>query len=84
VQAALASAASFAVGAALPLLVAALAPPRACARVAVASLACSPRSASAAQAGGARVIPAALRVTFWSALAMAVTAAIGALVGTAI
>ena len=36
----------------------------------------------AARAGGAGVIPGAMRVTFWGALAMAVTAGIGALFGT--
>jgi VIT1/CCC1 family predicted Fe2+/Mn2+ transporter len=36
----------------------------------------------AAQAGGASVTKGALRVTFWGALAMAVTAGIGALTGT--
>ncbi|HZF31558.1 MAG TPA: VIT family protein [Gammaproteobacteria bacterium] len=86
VQAALASAASFAVGAALPLLVAA-ATPAAGLRVlvAVASLVClAALGAVAARAGGARVVPAALRVTFWSALAMGLTAGIGALVGTVV
>ena len=38
--------------------------------------------ALSAQAGGARIINAALRVTCWSALAMAVTAGVGALIGT--
>jgi VIT1/CCC1 family predicted Fe2+/Mn2+ transporter len=37
-----------------------------------------------ARAGGANVLKATLRVTFWGALAMALTAGIGALVGTAI
>ena len=36
----------------------------------------------AARAGGARVLPGALRVTFWGALAMAVTAGVGSLFGT--
>jgi len=86
VQAALASAGSFAVGAALPLLVAAATPAAGLRTfVAVASLAClAALGAVAARAGGARMLPAALRVTFWSALAMAVTAGIGALVGTAV
>jgi VIT1/CCC1 family predicted Fe2+/Mn2+ transporter len=37
----------------------------------------------AAHAGGARVIPGAIRVTFWGAIAMAATAGVGALFGTA-
>jgi len=37
-----------------------------------------------ARAGGANVTKATLRVTFWGALAMALTAGIGALVGTAL
>jgi VIT1/CCC1 family predicted Fe2+/Mn2+ transporter len=38
----------------------------------------------AAYAGGAKVLTGAARVTFWGALAMAVTAGIGRLVGTVI
>jgi VIT1/CCC1 family predicted Fe2+/Mn2+ transporter len=83
VQAALASAASFAVGAALPLAVTALAPERqlivwvsATAIVFLAVL-----GAMAAQAGGARPLVGAWRVTFWGALAMAITAGVGALFG---
>jgi vacuolar iron transporter family protein len=86
VPAAFASAASFAVGAAFPLLIAVITPAAGLrVLVAVASLVClAGLGAVAARAGGARMVPAALRVTFWSALAMAVTAAIGALVGTAV
>ena len=40
--------------------------------------------ALAAHVGGARVAPGVLRVTFWGALAMAITAGIGALVGTVV
>jgi VIT1/CCC1 family predicted Fe2+/Mn2+ transporter len=86
VQAALASAGSFSVGAALPLLVAILAPPP--------SLLISIPAASllflavlggwAAHTGGARIGVGALRVTFWGALAMGVTAGVGALVGTVV
>jgi VIT1/CCC1 family predicted Fe2+/Mn2+ transporter len=36
----------------------------------------------AARTGGARLVPSILRVTFWGALAMAITAAVGRLVGT--
>jgi VIT1/CCC1 family predicted Fe2+/Mn2+ transporter len=83
-QAALASAACFAAGALLPLLVVLLAPQAwliplvsATSLVFLAAL-----GGVAAWIGNARVITGALRVTFWSALAMAVTAGIGALFGT--
>ena len=84
IQAALASAASFAVGAALPLGVALMAP------VASAIVAVSASSliflallgAVGAKTGGANMLNAAARVTFWGALAMAITAGIGALFGT--
>ncbi len=84
-QAAFASAASFAAGALIPLLVAALAPPAYALPVTVvASLTCLFfLGALSAKAGGARVVVAALRVTVWSALAMGVTAGVGALVGSA-
>jgi vacuolar iron transporter family protein len=82
-QAAWASAASFSIGAALPLLTVALAP--ASARVAVAVLvtllALTGLGALGASLGGAPLRPATLRVVSWGAIAMAVTAAIGALVG---
>jgi len=84
IQAALASAGSFAVGAAMPLLVTALVPE--------ASLVYLVSGTSlvflallgglAAQVGGAGVTAGALRVTFWGALAMAITAGAGALFGT--
>jgi vacuolar iron transporter family protein len=83
-QAALASAGSFAGGAALPLLVAALASP---ANILVIIAATSLVSLAllggvAARAGGAKIMVGAARVTFWGALAMALTAGIGELVGT--
>jgi VIT1/CCC1 family predicted Fe2+/Mn2+ transporter len=83
-QAALASAASFAVGAAMPLLVAAIAPATALILlVSATSLAfLTLLGGLAARAGGADVTTGALRVTFWGALAMAVTAGVGALFGT--
>lgn len=83
-QAALASAASFAVGAALPLLVAYLAPENnLIIFVALTSLVfLALLGAMAARAGGAKVSTGAMRVTFWGALAMGVTAAVGALFGT--
>lgn len=83
VQAALASAASFAIGALLPLAVAALAPPRSLMPwVATASLVfLASLGAVAARAGGANPWLGAWRVTFWGALAMAVTAGAGTLFG---
>ena len=79
VQAALASAASFAVGAALPLVVAALAPAaQAQALIAVTSLVLLfGLGALAAKVGGAPPGRAAMRVTFWGALAMGLTALVG-------
>lgn len=86
VQAALASAASFAAGAVLPLAVTALVPDS----VLVPSVSGSALvflallGAVAARAGGAGVVQGAWRVTFWSALAMAATAGVGALFGTVV
>jgi VIT1/CCC1 family predicted Fe2+/Mn2+ transporter len=86
VQAALASAGSFSAGALLPLGVAALAPrPVLDAAVAGSALVfLALLGAVAARAGGAPPVRAALRVTLWGALAMAVTAAVGALFGTVV
>ena len=83
VQAAVASAASFAVGALLPLIVAALAPARyLMAATAVVTLAALlGLGALSASAGGASAWKGAVRVAFWSALAMAATAAVGTLFG---
>ena len=85
VQAALASAGTFAVGAALPLLVVLLAPVSALMwAVAVSSLVFLGLLGSlSARVGGAAVTTGAIRVTFWGALAMALTAAVGALFGVA-
>jgi VIT1/CCC1 family predicted Fe2+/Mn2+ transporter len=86
VQAALASAASFAVGAALPLVVTAVAP----ATVLIPLVAATSLvflallGGLAAHAGGAGVVIGAARVTFWGALAMGVTAGVGALFGTVV
>ncbi|HET7134372.1 MAG TPA: VIT family protein [Casimicrobiaceae bacterium] len=82
-QAAFASAASFAAGAALPLLVTALAPSNMLiALVAITSLVfLAVLGAVAARAGGASMITGASRVTFWGALAMLITSGIGALFG---
>ena len=85
VQAALASAGTFAVGAALPLLVVLLAPVSALMwAVAVSSLVFLGLLGSlSARVGGAAVTTGAIRVTFWGALAMALTAAVGAMFGVA-
>lgn len=86
VQAALASAATFAVGAALPLLVVLVAPKAALipAVVAASIVLLALLGGFGAQAGGAPVIKAALRVTFWGALAMGLTAGVGALFGAVV
>jgi VIT1/CCC1 family predicted Fe2+/Mn2+ transporter len=86
VQAALASAGTFAVGAVLPLLMVLLLP--------VSALMWGLAGSSlfflallgllAARAGGAPVIASVIRVTFWGALAMALTAGVGALFGVAV
>ncbi len=83
VQAALSSAASFAVGAALPLAVTALVPGGGLITwVTITSLAfLAGLGAMAARVGGANPWRGAWRVTFWGALAMAVTAAVGKLFG---
>jgi VIT1/CCC1 family predicted Fe2+/Mn2+ transporter len=84
IQAALASACSFAAGAALPLAVAAAVPEtQLIPYVSAASLVfLALLGVLAARAGGASMGLGAWRVTFWGALAMAVTAGIGALFGT--
>lgn len=86
VQAALASAASFALGASLPLAVTALAPaPQLIIWVSATSLVfLALLGTLAARAGGAAVLASAWRVTFWGALAMAMTAGVGALFGAAV
>jgi vacuolar iron transporter family protein len=85
VQAAVASAITFAVGAVMPLLVVLLVPASTVLwAVSVSSLLFLILLGSlAARAGGASVITAAARVTFWGALAMALTAGVGALFGVA-
>ena len=83
IQAGLASAGSFAVGAALPLLVTAIAPvPVLVPLVAGTSLVfLAFLGGVAARTGGAGIVKGAIRVTFWGAIAMAVTAGVGALFG---
>ena len=86
IQAATASAISFAMGAAPPLAVAALAPEK----IVVASIAAislivlGVLGAFGAKAGGAPMLAAVLRVMFWGALAMGVTAGVGHLFGTVV
>jgi VIT1/CCC1 family predicted Fe2+/Mn2+ transporter len=86
VQAALTSAATFSVGAAMPLLMVIVSPGgwlvplvSAASLVFLALL-----GAIGARAGGADVLRATLRVTFWGALAMALTAGIGRVFGTVV
>jgi len=86
IQAALWSAASFAVGAALPLVLTIAAPEKSLITlvgggtlVFLALL-----GGIAARVGGAGILLGALRVTFWGALAMAITAGVGALFGTVV
>jgi VIT1/CCC1 family predicted Fe2+/Mn2+ transporter len=85
VQAALASAATFAVGAALPLLMVLLLPLAALMWGVAGSalLFLALLGFLAARAGGAPEAPSVMRVTFWGALAMALTAGVGALFGVA-
>lgn len=86
IQAALTSAGSFGVGAAMPLLVTVFAP--AAALIPLVSgtslVFLAILGGVAARVGGAGVAIGAIRVTFWGALAMAVTAGIGALFGTVV
>ncbi len=84
VQAAITSAATFAVGAALPLVTAFLVPqPTIAIAVSGASLLfLAALGAAGARSGGAAILPATIRVTFWGASAMALTALIGHFTGT--
>ncbi len=86
VQAALTSAVTFAVGAALPLLVAVVAPASGLVLLVAGNslLFLALLGALAAHTGGARILIGTVRVTFWGALAMAITAGIGALFGTVV
>jgi VIT1/CCC1 family predicted Fe2+/Mn2+ transporter len=83
VQAAIVSALTFAVGAVLPLIVALLAPAdRITLVVAVTTLvALAALGGLGASAGGAGILKGAIRVTFWGALAMIATAAVGRIFG---
>jgi VIT1/CCC1 family predicted Fe2+/Mn2+ transporter len=86
VQAALASAATFSVGAALPLLTAVIFPiGRVIGMVSALSLVfLAALGVLAAKAGGASVVRGAARVTFWGALAMGLTALVGRLFGSVV
>ena len=83
-QAAIASAISFSVGAAVPLSVTAIVPRSdVITFVSATSLAClAILGALASRTGGANVVTGTIRATFWGALVMAVTAGVGALFGT--
>jgi VIT1/CCC1 family predicted Fe2+/Mn2+ transporter len=86
VQAAFASAGTFAIGAAMPLLTAVLTPQSALIPVVVATsiLFLALLGGFGAYAGGAPWLKATVRVTFWGALAMAITAGVGAVFGAAV
>ena len=86
VQAALASAATFAVGAIMPLLLVVVVPASALVWAVSGSslLFLALLGSLAARAGGSSFFRAAVRVTFWGALAMALTAGVGALFGAAL
>lgn len=86
IQAALASAASFSVGAAAPMLAVLVSPGSLLVPIvsAAALLFLAVLGAIGARAGGANVVRATVRVTFWGALAMALTAGIGSLFGTVV
>lgn len=85
-QAALTSAGSFAVGAAAPLLTVLVAPESRLVPVVFGSalIFLTTLGVLAAQIGGAPVLKSAVRVAFWGAIAMGLTAAVGALFGTVI
>jgi vacuolar iron transporter family protein len=85
-QAALASAATFAVGAALPIVAATLSPTRSIGLiVSGASLVClAVLGALAGRAGGASPLVGSVRVTFWGAIAMGATAVVGMIFGTTV
>jgi VIT1/CCC1 family predicted Fe2+/Mn2+ transporter len=86
IQAAWASAGSFAIGAVLPLLVTAISPEAGLIPFVSGTslLFLALLGGLAAHAGGARVIRGAIRVTFWGALAMAITSGVGWLFGTVV
>jgi len=86
IQAALTSAATFAIGASLPMVLVLVAPATTLVpAVSVASLAfLALLGAVGARAGGANMVTAVIRVTFWGAIAMAITAGIGRMFGAVV
>ena len=84
VQAALTSAAMFSAGAAMPLLMAAISPASSLVPIVSATslLFLALLGAIGARTGGANILRATVRVTFWGALALGVTAGIGKVFGT--
>jgi VIT1/CCC1 family predicted Fe2+/Mn2+ transporter len=86
IQAALTSAATFSVGAAAPLALVLLSPPNLLIPIVAAGslLSLAILGFLGAKTGGAAILTPIVRVTFWGALAMAVTAGIGAIVGTVV
>lgn len=86
VQAALASASTFAIGAALPLLTVLVVPETVLGPVvsAVSTVFLAGLGALAAKAGGASMLKSSARVAFWGACAMAITAGVGTLFGTVV
>ncbi len=86
IQAAFASAGTFSIGAALPLLTAALVPQSMLIPFVIGTsiLFLALLGGFGAHAGGAPVVKAAIRVTFWGVLAMALTAGVGAMFGAAV
>jgi len=85
-QASLASAAAFAIGAIVPILAALVSPKDIVGWVTSAAtvITLAALGSLAAFAGGAPILRGAIRVTFWGALAMAITAGVGKLIGTAV
>ncbi len=83
IQAAVVSALTFVAGAVVPLLVAVLAPPTQVSLIVAATtlFALAVLGGLGASAGGAGIARGAVRVTFWGALAMAATAAVGMIFG---
>ncbi|MEP7015640.1 MAG: VIT family protein [Verrucomicrobiota bacterium] len=86
IQAAFASAATFAVGAAMPLLAAIISPPNWLISIVTTTslLFLGGLGGLAARVGGAPTLAGAIRVMFWGALAMALTAGVGALFGVSV
>ena len=86
IQASLASAAAFAIGAIIPILAALLSTSKSVSLITTVTtlLALTVLGSLAAYAGGASMVRGAIRVTFWGALAMAMTALVGKLIGTSL